>query len=147
MHNNYLRITSSRTQEVAMSMAQAFSNGKQALRRGAIALAAGAALFGANAAQAASFTDKECRIISAVARDVVRTLGKEKLSSQFRESLINFMAPDGKTLTCDGPTQIRTPTGPDVDAFNTIRTILLAGDNPISLQKRGLVSVASLELD
>lgn len=45
------------------------------------------------------------------------------------------------TLTCDGPSNIRTPTGPDIDAFNTIRSVLAAGDAPIDLTGRGLRSV------
>lgn len=131
-----------------MSMVQAFSSGKQALRRGAFVLATTATLFGANAAQAASFTEQECKIIGTVAIDVVKSVNASNpVSQEFWTSFMRFLAPDGKRATCDGPTQIRTPTGPDVDAFNTIRTFLLAGPNPISLQKRGLVSVASLELD
>lgn len=113
-------------------------------------MAAGAALLGTAApgpAQAAAFTDQECKVISLVTRDVVNAVGKDKLSAEFRKSLVNFMAPDGKRLTCSGPTNIATPTGPDSDAYNTIRGILLEGPNPISLQERGLVSVASLELN
>lgn len=131
-----------------MSPAAAFSNGKKALRRGAFALATIAAMAASTGVQAAgSFTEHECKVISLVTRDVVKAVGVDTLSTDFRRSLASFMAPDGNKLTCDGPTRITTPTGPDVDAFNTIRTILLAGPNPISLQNRGLVSVASLTLN
>lgn len=125
-----------------MSPIAAFSSSKQALRRGAFALAAVASLAAATPGQAASFTEHECKVIYAVSRDVVKAVGTGTLSTDFRRSLFSFMAPDGKTITCAGPTQIRTPTGPDIDAFNTIRGILLQGPSPISLQERGLVSVA-----
>ncbi len=113
-------------------------------------MAAGAALLGtaaATPAQAAAFTEQECKVISLVTRDVVNAVGKDKLSVEFRKSLVNFMAPDGKRLTCAGPTNIATPTLDDSAAYNTIRGVLLQGPNPISLQERGLVSVASLTLN
>lgn len=113
-------------------------------------IAAGAALLGTAAptpAQAAAFTDHECKVVYLTAKDVVSAVGKDKLSAEFRTSLVRFLMPDGKTLTCAGPTNIATPMGPDIDAYNTIRGILLEGPNPISLQNRGLVAVASLELN
>jgi hypothetical protein len=130
-----------------MSIATSFSSGKQALRRGAVALAVVGSLFAANAGHAASFTDNECKVIYVTGRDVVQAVGTNTLSTEFRRSLFNFLAPDGKNITCTGPTQIRTPTDHDVAAFNTIRSILLQGPSPISLQERGLVSVASLTLN
>jgi hypothetical protein len=133
--------------EAMMSIATSFSSGKQALRRGAFALAAVASLAAATPGQAASFTEHECKVISGVARQVVTALGPNSLSVDFRRSLLGFIAPDGKRSTCTGPTQIRTPTDPDIAAFNTIRGILLQGPSPISLQERGLVSVASLTLN
>lgn len=141
-----------------MSIAAAFSNGKQALRRafdgkgvivppagkpalrrGAFALVTAAALFGANAAQAAQFTEHECRLISVTTREVVKALGVDTLSVEFRRSLAGFMAPDGKTLTCAGPTQIVTPTEQDIAAFNTIGGLL-----PFDIQARGVRQVAQL---
>lgn len=127
-----------------MSPVSAFSSGKQALRRGAAAIVAAGVLFGANAAQAGSFTELECKTVSGVAREVVKAVGKDTLSMDFRRSLLSFIAPDGKQSTCTGPLKIATPTGADIDAFNTIRGLLLAGPKPISLQERGLQSVASL---
>jgi hypothetical protein len=125
--------------EGIMSIAAAFSNGKQALRRGAFALATVAAMLGASGAQAANFTDHECSQISVAAGQVVQALGPKTLSEDFRRSFLLFMAPDGKTLTCTGPTQIATPTGKDIDAYNTIRLLL-----PFSLQERGVRAVAEL---
>lgn len=125
------------------------------LRRGGIAVAAATAmaastLFGVNAAQASEaskFTDHECKVIYLTTKEVVKVLGVETLSKDFRQSIANFMVPDGKTLTCTGPTDIATPRGDDVDAFNTIQDILAASkDNPILLQDRGIRSVASLAL-
>lgn len=108
-------------------------------------MAAGAALLGAAAprpAQAADFTEKECKVVAGVTSEVVRAVGKDTLSREFWLSMARFIAPDGKRATCDGTTNITTPMGPDIDAYNTIRGILLQGPNPISLQERGLVPVA-----
>lgn len=113
-------------------------------------MAAGAALLGTAAptpAQAAAFTEQECKVIAGVTSEVVRAVGKDKLSREFRLSMARFIGPDGKRATCDGPTNIATPTVDDSAAYNTIRGILLEGPNPISLQERGLVSVASLALN
>lgn len=124
-----------------MSIATAFSNGKQALRRGAFALATVAAMAGATTgAQAAEFTREECSLIAVTAGQVVQSLGANTLSLEFRQSLGNFMVPvRGAGLTCSGPAQIATPTGKDIDAYNTIRLLL-----PFSLQDRGVRAVAQL---
>lgn len=126
-----------------MSLQTAFTHGKTALRRGAFGAAMAASLFAANAAQASNFSPDECNAIYAVSREVVTTLGKDTLSVDFRQSLVNFLG----RKTCDGPTDIVTPTGADVAAFNTIRTLLAAGSSPIDLQARGLRSVASLAMN
>lgn len=122
-----------------MSVAAAFSNGKQALRKGAFALATVATLLAANGAQAADFTREECGLISVTTRQVVQSLGANTLSREFRSSLASFMVPDGRTLTCTGPTQIATPTGPDIDAYNTITGLL-----PFDVSRRGVRAVAEL---
>lgn len=123
-----------------MSIAAAFSNGKQALRRGAFALATVAAMAGATTgAQAADFTKEECSLISVTAGRVVQSLGANTLSTDFRRSFLLFMAPDGKTLTCNGPTQIATPTKEDIAAYNTITSFL-----PFDISQRGVRAVASL---
>ena len=77
-----------------MSIATAFSNGKQALRRGAFALATVAAMAGATtSAEAANFTREECSLIAVTAGRVIQSLGAETLSLQFRQSLGSFMVP------------------------------------------------------
>lgn len=86
----------------------------------------------------APFTPEQCKVIAAVAVDVLKALGPETLSGEFKQSFRNFLGP---SLTCDGPRDILTPTGPDIDAFNTIRSLLLRGD--ISLREAGLRAVAS----
>lgn len=123
-----------------MSIAAAFSNGKQALRRGAFALATVAAMVGATTgAQAGQFTREECGLILETSRTVMRSLGADTLSTDFRRSLLTFISPDGKTLSCTGPAQIVTPTGRDIDAFNTIGGLL-----PFDIQARGVRQVAQL---
>lgn len=92
----------------------------------------------ANAAPPISQT--ECDIIAKTSSRVLRAVGPETVSTEFKQSFRSFL---GKNLTCDGPTDIRTPTKQDVALFNNIRTELLAFD--ISLEKAGLRSVASPE--
>jgi hypothetical protein len=100
-------------------------------------LAAGIVSVATGSAAAAPFTPEQCRIISAVAVDVLKAIGPDTVSPEFKQSFRDFLGP---RLTCDGPKQIRTPTVADIAAFNTIRSQLLAGD--ISLQAAGLRSVA-----
>jgi hypothetical protein len=109
-------------------------------RRAAIGIAT-AAIFAGSSARAGDFTHDQCRLISAVAADVMKALGPSSLSVEFRQSLIKFIVPNGKQLTCDGTKEIVTPTGADIDAFNTMRVILLAPPSRISLEQAGLRSV------
>jgi hypothetical protein len=111
-----------------------------AFRRAAIGIAAAAAIFANSAARAGDFTHDQCRLISTVAADVMKGLGSNTLSVDFRQSLIRFIVPNGK-LTCDGPKEIVTPTGADIDAFNTIKDVLYAPPQRISLEQAGLRSV------
>lgn len=128
-----------------MSLISRFDGAKQSFRRrfAAVGMAALATLFAANATQAASFTPHECKVIASVAGRVVRELGKDTLSLEFRQSFVNFL--DAK-VTCTGPTNIATPTVNDVAAFNVIGGILLHAETPISLNARGLRSVATLAM-
>jgi len=105
--------------------------------------AAGLAIAPSMTAQAAEFTPQQCEAIAGVTAKVVSVLGANTLSKEFRRSLAAFIVPDGKRATCTGPTDIVTPKGADIDAFNTIRSFLLEEKTPISLQKAGLRSVAS----
>jgi hypothetical protein len=86
----------------------------------------------------APFTPEQCRIVAATVADVVRAIGANTLSVEFRTSLRDFIMTDGQ-MTCRGPGTILTPTTNDIAAFNTIRSQLLASD--ISLQKAGLRSI------
>lgn len=80
----------------------------RSFRRGAIALSTAAALLGSSAAaHAGSFSHEDCRLISSVITDVAKTVGARRLSLEFRQSLMSFIAPEGK-LTCDGPKDIIT---------------------------------------
>ncbi len=128
-----------------MSLISSFAGAKQSFRRkvAAAGMAVLATLFAANATQAAQFTPEECRVVAGIGGQVVRALGKETLSADFRQSFVNFLGPN---IACDGPTNIVTRTGPDIDAFNTIRIMLLQTNRPISLQDRGIRSVASLAM-
>lgn len=119
-----------------MSISSAFSTAKGALRRGACGAAMAATLFGASAAQASEFTQNECRLIDGVVREVVKTLGKDTLSLEFRQSYVNWR---GAGYSCDGP-PITVTTGPDIDAWNTVRVIMGGGSGPnrIDLQARGV---------
>jgi len=107
-------------------------------RTGAIALTAAAAMFAGTSAYAGDFTQDECRLISSVGTGTARAIGPEKLSQEFKSSFRSFLGPN---LTCDGPKDILTPTGIDIDTFNTIKDILYAPPRGISLEKAGLRSV------
>ena len=87
---------------------------------------------------AQDFSQAECKVIAAVASKVVKAVGKDTLSLAFRQSFRNWL---GTPLTCQVPVEIRTPTGPDIDAWNTIRTVLGSGDQPIDLLERGVKAV------
>lgn len=94
-------------------------------------------------AAAASFTEAECKLVAEVVAATVRTVGADTLSVGFRRSMGAFLSPDGRTLTCAGSTRIVADTIDDAAAFDTMRTILLQGNAPISLQRRGLELVRS----
>ena len=125
-----------------MSALTMFTSGKSALRKGAIALAAGSVLMAANA-QAASFTQEECGLIAGVSATTVRSLGADNLSVEFRDSLMRFVAPDGRRATCDGHTEIKTRTADDAAAFATIRRLLLSPPHSVSLQRAGVRAVTA----
>jgi hypothetical protein len=93
-------------------------------------------------ANAAPFTPEQCKIIASAISEVLGAVGPDTLSVEFRTSLRNFVVTDGN-LTCEGSRDILTPTTKDIAAFNTIRTILLGGPHPISLQDAGVRSIAA----
>jgi hypothetical protein len=89
-----------------MSVQSAFSSGKAALRRGAFGVAMTASLFGANAAQASDFTQKECGNIFEVSSTVIGVIGANTLSALLPQSLASFIAPSNpdpvKKIIVDG---------------------------------------------
>lgn len=89
-------------------------------------------------AAAPPLTQAECRIVSAIAVEVIKAVGRDTLSVEFRQSFRNWLGAD---LTCDGPREIATPTTNDIAAYNTIRTVLASGEDPIDLQAIGLKAV------
>jgi hypothetical protein len=93
-------------------------------------------------ASPAPFTAEQCKVIAATISQVLSTVGADTLSIEFRTSLRNFVVTEGK-LTCGGSRDILTPTTKDIAAFNTIRTILLGGSSPISLEDAGVRSIAA----
>lgn len=116
---------------------------KSSLRRGSVgatfAFAALASLV-TGAAKASDFSEQDCTKIVGVTTSVAKELGPQTLSAEFKRSMREFLKPNG-TADCSGPRDILTPTVVDVAAFNTMRTLLLAGSHPVSLQKAGLRSV------
>lgn len=124
--------------------------GTSFFRKGAIALTTAAAVFAGTSAHAGDFTSDQCRMIAAVAGDVMKAVGASKLSIEFRTSLIDFIMPNvdgnGRKMTCDGNKRITTSTADDVAAFLTMREILLAPPSKISLEKAGLRSVDPREV-
>lgn len=102
-------------------------------RQAALGIAAAAAMV--TSASAADFTQAQCKGITGTAMEVVRTVGKDTLSQEFRQSFRNWLGAD---LHCDGPKDIIIVTHNDSIAYGAIRSALLTGSKPISLQKAGL---------
>lgn len=85
---------------------------------------------------ARAFTEDECRGISNVAVDVLKAIGPDKVTPQFKKSFRNFLGPN---LKCDGPMEIIVLTADDIAVFNTIGDGLASmPKHPISLRERGL---------
>lgn len=103
-------------------------------RSAAFGLAA-ATLMAIGPAVAGDFTQDECKGIAVSASQVVRTVGANTLSREFRKSFMNWM---GRDMMCAGPKDIIIVTENDSAAYGTIRSMLLAGSHPLSLQKAGL---------
>lgn len=105
------------------------------------ALAAAGILSAATPAQASDFTQTECGTIVGIATKVAGTIGPQKLSPEFKRSMVAFVSPPGRPGSCTGPKDISTPSVEDVAAFNTMQDFLEAGTHPINLKKAGLRSV------
>jgi hypothetical protein len=86
------------------------------------------------------FTELQCKTIAATTTEVFNALGTEKMSVDFRRSVIDFIVPDGRTATCTGPRQIAWRTRYDRATFLNIRVQLLKSRTPISLE--GIVELA-----
>lgn len=102
-------------------------------RKTALGIAAAAAMV--TSASAADFTQDQCKGIRGTAAEVVRTVGKETLSREFRQSFVSWLGAD---LRCDGPKDIVIVTHNDSATYATIREALLLGSKPLSLEKAGL---------
>lgn len=102
-------------------------------RKAALGIAAAAAM--TTGAAAADFTQKQCAGIAETAIEVLRAVGKDTLSQEFRQSFRGWLGAD---LRCDGPKDIIIVTHNDSATYATIREALLRGSKPISLQKAGL---------
>lgn len=104
------------------------------------ALALAATTLGAVTAPALAgdFSPADCRGISGIAGAVVRHVGKDTLSVEFRQSFVNWIGAD---FRCDGPKEIAIVTANDSATYATIRSELLLLPKPISLQKAGLAPV------
>ena len=102
-------------------------------RQAALGIAAAAAMV--TSASAADFTQAQCKGITGTAMEVVRTVGKDTLSQEFRQSFRNWLGAD---LHCDGPKDIIIVTHNDSIAYRAIRSALLTGTKPLSLEKAGL---------
>lgn len=79
-------------------------------------------------------TKEECRAVAAVAGVIVKSVGANNLSVDFRQSFRNWLGAD---ITCDGPKDIIIKTAADSDAFVTIRGALGAASRPIDIMTRG----------
>jgi hypothetical protein len=96
------------------------------------------------------FTHDECRNISTATTIMFTRVGANNLSVEFRQSMINFIMPNGQT-SCTGPRQITWRTHEDGATFNSIRGLLLTPAlNYLSLERAGVslapTPVASLSL-
>ena len=102
----------------------------------------GAATLGGTAAHAGDFTHEQCRLIAAVATDIFKAVGSDKLSTDFRGSFVKFVMPKWPN-DLRWSESILTPLAKDIDAFNVIRAVLLSSKagGSISLEKAGLRSV------
>lgn len=105
-------------------------------RKAALGMAAAAAMV--TSASASDFTQDQCKIITGTALGVVKQVGKDTLSTEFKQSLRNWLGPN---ITCDGPKDIAIITHNDSVTYRTIRSMLLSGSKPLSLEKAGLRAV------
>lgn len=116
----------------------ASSSGSMARTGRALALAASTMAAVTSPALAGDFSPADCRGISGIARAVVRRVGADTLSLEFRQSFLSWM---GAETRCDGPKEIAIVTENDSATYATIRSELLLLPKPISLQKAGLTPV------
>lgn len=117
-------------------------SGSMARKGRALALAASSTMAAvtlpAVPAMAGEFSQKECRGISGIAGAVVRRVGKDNLSLEFRQSFVDWM---GAEFRCDGPKEIALVTDEDAATYRTIRSELLQLPKSIDLKKAGLKPV------
>ncbi len=123
-----------------MSLISSFAGAKQSFRRkvAAVGMAALATLFAANATQAASFTPQECAIVYETTKMTIeKTVGRQGVSADFMQSFRAFLGP---RMACDGPANIVTRPGPDIDVYN-VAAALLANNHRIDLNAKGVRAI------
>ena len=111
------------------------SSGSMARTGRALALAASTMAAVTSPVLAGEFSQRECKGIAAIAGAVVRHVGKDTLSMEFRQSFVNWM---GTEFRCDGPKEIAILTENDDATYRTIRSELLQLPKPFDLKKAGL---------
>lgn len=116
-------------------------SGSWARRGRALALGV-ASLAAVSPVWAGDFSPADCRGISGIARAVVRRVGADTLSLEFRQSFVDWMGPETR---CDGPKEITIVTGSDDATYRTIRSELLQLPKPLSLQNAGLRPVVKAD--
>lgn len=80
-------------------------------------------------------SESDCKVFAGMAVRVIESMGRQTLSSEFIDAMIDFAV----TKKCKGPYNIPTPRGRDVAAYNSIGGILAS--NGISLERIGVRQV------
>jgi hypothetical protein len=84
------------------------------------------------------FTPDECRHVRTAISTMFGRVGPEKLSKEFRESVLALLMPDGQRSTCTGPRTIAWRTRMDAATFNTILSLLETSVSNVHLQSAGV---------
>jgi hypothetical protein len=96
------------------------------------------------------FSTDECRHIRTAISVMFGRVGPDKLSNEFRQSMIAFLMPDGQRSTCTGPRTIAWRTRVDAATFNSIAGLLQTPSSNVYILRAGVelapAPVASLSL-
>lgn len=96
----------------------------------------------AGAPKVMQLTEEQCAMFKRATLDVIKVIGRANLSDEFVNAMVDF----GVRRKCAGPAEIPA-RGRDIDALNTVRSILLSSN--VSLEQigvRGVRQTASLGL-